>query len=81
MKNIFKVVDEDGSGGISFEEYKKSFLGQKFTEEQARENFAKMDLDGNNIIDYDEFSKFHQNASPEDFQISPQDMLSVEAKR
>ena len=66
VKNIFKIVDEDGSGGISFDEYKKSFLAKKLTVEQARENFSKMDLDGNNIVDYDEFSKFHKNTSLDD---------------
>uniref|UniRef100_A0A7S0QB59 EF-hand domain-containing protein n=1 Tax=Cryptomonas curvata TaxID=233186 RepID=A0A7S0QB59_9CRYP len=62
IKNWFKFVDADGSGDITFEEYKKSQLAINVTEEIARENFNRMDTDGNHVVDFSEFRTFHLNA-------------------
>ncbi len=62
IKNWFKVVDADGSGDITFEEYRKSQLANNVTEEVARENFNRMDTDGNQVVDFNEFRSFHLNA-------------------
>ena len=61
IKSWFKIVDLDGSGDISFEEYRKSALGSQVSEEIARENFTRMDLDGNHVVDFQEFRTYHLN--------------------
>jgi Ca2+-binding EF-hand superfamily protein len=65
---IFRIVDQDDSGGITFAEYKKSFLARRLSEKVAREIFVQMDVDGNNIIDYDEFSQYHTSSGTLDNQ-------------
>jgi hypothetical protein len=62
IKSWFKVVDTDGSGDITFEEYRKSQLAHNISEEVARENFNRMDTDGNQVVDFSEFRMFHLKA-------------------
>ena len=59
IKSWFKIVDVNGSGDITFEEYRKSLLANKVTEETARQIFSSMDVDGNNLDDFQEFRSYH----------------------
>ena len=62
IKSWFRTVDVDGSGDITYEEYRQSQLANNVPEEVARERFNQMDLDGNRVIDFEEFRTFHLKA-------------------
>jgi hypothetical protein len=55
-KKWFLEADTDGSGGIDFEEFKKSSIGKALTLEEAKEIFSKTDVDNDGQIDMAEFS-------------------------
>jgi hypothetical protein len=73
VKSWFKILHSDRSGDITFEEYRKSALGSQFSDDIARENFARMDLDGNNVIDFEELKTYHEKVGLPDLDISPAD--------
>ncbi len=55
VRSWFTSADEDGSGAIDFEEFKKSTIGKTLTEEEARTIFTSADMDKDGQIDYNEF--------------------------
>ena len=59
VKNWFVTVDTDQNGDISYEELRKSEFMSSMLEEEARKLFAVVDLDGNQVVDLQEFSIYH----------------------
>ncbi|CAK9141956.1 unnamed protein product [Ilex paraguariensis] len=57
LKEIFKSMDTDNSGTITFEELKAGLpkLGTKLSESEVRQLMEAADVDGNGTIDYIEF--------------------------
>ncbi|MBA0552227.1 hypothetical protein Golob_023057 [Gossypium lobatum] len=57
LKEMFKSMDTDNSGTISFEELKTGLpkLGTKLSESEVRQLMEAADFDGNGAIDYIEF--------------------------
>jgi len=57
LKEMFKNMDTDNSGTITFEELKRGFarLGSKLSELEVKQLMDATDLDGNGTIDYLEF--------------------------
>ena len=55
--NAFKVFDKEGQGLISCTElyHIMTTLGDKLTEEEVEEMIREGDLDGNGVINYEEF--------------------------
>ena len=60
MRKIFRHWDLDGFGTIEFSEFTKALesMGCCFPEFEQRALFAKYDKDGNNKLDYEEFSSW-----------------------
>ena len=58
-KELFDVFDQDGSGQLSYGEFKDicKYLGLIMDQEKSLKMFSLVDTDKNNYIDYDEFSK------------------------
>merc|ERR1712060_261089 len=58
VRKIFRHWDLDGFGTIEFSEFTKALesMGCAFPEFEARALFSKYDKDGNNKLDYEEFS-------------------------
>ena len=58
VRKIFKHFDLDGFGTIEFSEFTRALesMGCAFPEFEQRALFAKYDKDGNNKLDYEEFS-------------------------
>lgn len=58
VRKIFRHWDLDGFGTIEFSEFTKALesMGCAFPEFEQRALFAKYDKDGNNKLDYEEFS-------------------------
>jgi len=57
LKDLFSLIDTDGDGGISKEEFEAA-LGAGGTNLQAADDvFGKMDLDGNDSVSMDEMSQ------------------------
>jgi Ca2+-binding EF-hand superfamily protein len=58
VRKIFKHFDLDGFGTIEFSEFTRALesIGCTFPEHEQRAVFAKYDKDGNNKLDYEEFS-------------------------
>lgn len=56
-KEIFDLVDEDGSGFLSFMEFQTllKYFGLTLTEQAAMEIFVQAEEDGNMFMEYDEF--------------------------
>jgi Ca2+-binding EF-hand superfamily protein len=50
MKEGFRKLDADKSGGLSFEEFSKGELFGKLPEEKRRQIFGRMDTDGSGEI-------------------------------
>jgi hypothetical protein len=50
MKEGFRKLDTDKSGGLSFDEFSKGELFGKLPEEKRRQIFTRMDTDGNGEI-------------------------------
>jgi len=57
LKEMFKSMDTDNSGTITFEELKIGLgrLGSKVSESEAKQLMDAVDVDGNGTIDYIEF--------------------------
>lgn len=57
LKEMFKSMDTDNSGTITFEELKAGLpkLGTKISESEVRQLMEAADVDGNGTIDYIEF--------------------------
>ncbi|XP_068644575.1 calcium-dependent protein kinase 1-like [Aristolochia californica] len=57
LKEMFKSMDTDNSGSITFEELKAGLpkLGTKLSESEVRQLMEATDVDGNGTIDYIEF--------------------------
>jgi len=57
LKEMFKMMDTDGSGAISFEELKEGLkrVGSNLKEADVRELMDAADVDHNGTIDYGEF--------------------------
>jgi len=60
VRKIFRHWDLDGFGTIEFSEFTKALesMGCSFPEFEQRALFAKYDKDGNNKLDYEEFSSW-----------------------
>ncbi|XP_077229487.1 calcium-dependent protein kinase 1-like [Tasmannia lanceolata] len=65
LKEMFKSMDTDNSGTITFEELKAGLpkLGSKLSETEVRQFMEAADVDGNGTIDYIEFitATMHMN--------------------
>uniref|UniRef100_A0A0D6QXG3 non-specific serine/threonine protein kinase n=1 Tax=Araucaria cunninghamii TaxID=56994 RepID=A0A0D6QXG3_ARACU len=65
LKEMFKSMDTDGSGTITFEELKTGLArqGSKISEPEVRQLMEAADVDGNGTIDYLEFitATMHMN--------------------
>jgi calcium-dependent protein kinase len=57
MKELFKSIDEDGSGTITVEEMRKAMSqwGHKISEAELGNLMSIADVDGDGLIDYNEF--------------------------
>ena len=62
----FKVVDTDGSGDISFEEFRASHLGKNLSEDEARKHFSAIDQNKNKKIELQEFNEYQLNEESEE---------------
>ena len=57
MKEVFDLIDTDGSGNLSLEEvllYLKS-ITDDISEENLENIFAGIDTSGDKVVDFDEF--------------------------
>eukprot|EP00252_Welwitschia_mirabilis_P011567 TRINITY_DN2584_c0_g2_i1.p1 TRINITY_DN2584_c0_g2~~TRINITY_DN2584_c0_g2_i1.p1 ORF type:complete len:543 (-),score=99.08 TRINITY_DN2584_c0_g2_i1:457-2085(-) len=65
LKEMFKSIDADNSGTVTFEELKSGLarLGSKLSETEVRQLMDAADVDGNGTIDYHEFisATMHMN--------------------
>ncbi|KAK0588065.1 hypothetical protein LWI29_033803 [Acer saccharum] len=65
LKEIFKSMDTDNSGTITYEELKAGLpkLGTRLSESEIRQLMEAADVDGNGTIDYIEFitATMHMN--------------------
>uniref|UniRef100_A0A2P2N0X7 non-specific serine/threonine protein kinase n=1 Tax=Rhizophora mucronata TaxID=61149 RepID=A0A2P2N0X7_RHIMU len=65
LRQLFKNIDTDGSGTITYDELKAglSRLGSKLTEAEIKQLMDAADVDKNGTIDYDEFitATMHQH--------------------
>eukprot|EP00088_Acartia_fossae_P052211 TRINITY_DN5885_c0_g1_i1.p1 TRINITY_DN5885_c0_g1~~TRINITY_DN5885_c0_g1_i1.p1 ORF type:complete len:159 (-),score=58.83 TRINITY_DN5885_c0_g1_i1:558-1034(-) len=59
LEEAFKLLDLDGDGTITIEELRKLIekIGGNMTEAEATALIKEADKDGNNVIDYVEFTK------------------------
>ncbi|AOY84314.1 MAG: hypothetical protein F6K63_22160 [Moorea sp. SIO1G6] len=66
---IFELLDLNGNGVITLEEYKTFYKSWRLPEELAPEIFPKLDLSGNGSISKDEFvelvRQFHHSDDPD----------------
>ncbi|EQC32959.1 hypothetical protein SDRG_09487 [Saprolegnia diclina VS20] len=62
MRAMFRAFDESGSGNITFEQFHKSisFLGLDMAEDDQRLLYRMVDTNGNNLIDFAEFSEMFE---------------------
>ncbi|KAL8153707.1 hypothetical protein V2J09_011467 [Rumex salicifolius] len=59
LKEAFKVFDKDQNGFISPTELRQVMmnLGEKLTDEEVEQMITEADLDGDGLVNYDEFVK------------------------
>ena len=59
LKEAFRVFDRDGNGFISGAELRHvmSSIGENRTKEEVEEIIQEADVDGDGLIDYEEFVK------------------------
>merc|ERR1712176_1715542 len=59
LREAFKMFDRDGDGFITLKELKKvsMMLGNIMGQEEIEEFMREADVDGNGMLDYDEFCK------------------------
>ena len=57
LKKQFKIMDADGSGALSFEEFRDAILGFKLglTEDETKLLFGIFDKNGDGVINFEEF--------------------------
>ena len=58
LRNIFRKLDKDNDGTLSFDEIKEGFLkyyGERIGEKEWQDIIQKLDQDGSNEIEYEEF--------------------------
>ena len=57
LKELFKSIDEDGSGTITLEEMRKALTKweHKITDAELANLMTVADVDGDGLIDYNEF--------------------------
>ena len=58
LRNIFKEIDENGDGTLSYDEIKKGFrkfYGENIAEAELDDIIKKIDFDNNACIEYEEF--------------------------
>ena len=66
LQRRFKIMDDDRSGNIDMNEFKKSIKELKvdITSSETEDLFRAFDRDGSGAIDYDEFLRSLPHASP-----------------
>jgi Ca2+-binding EF-hand superfamily protein len=64
--DVFQLFDEDDSGLISFEEFRKMlpYLNIHISDAKSFRYFRMCDTDGSGEIDIDEFQVSHTNPNP-----------------
>lgn len=58
LRNIFKEIDDNGDGSLTYEEVKNGFYkfyGNEMSSEEMMRLIQKMDQDGNGTIEFEEF--------------------------
>ena len=59
LLKMFGVLDTDGSGKVSFDEWHTHYSAFGITPEHARASFDAIDQDGDGQISMDEFVSYH----------------------
>jgi len=59
MRHVFRVFDQDGDGVISIHELRSLVerLGEKLTDTELMAMIKEADVDGDDLINFDDFSK------------------------
>merc|ERR1712007_27586 len=57
IKDTFNAFDRDGNAELAFPEYYEAwkFLGQPGSDEQIKQAFDSVDVDGTGLVDWEEF--------------------------
>mmetsp|Transcript_34212 Transcript_34212/g.41920 ORF Transcript_34212/g.41920 Transcript_34212/m.41920 type:complete len:191 (-) Transcript_34212:1100-1672(-) len=65
IRQIFALIDEDGTGGISFRNLKAVALelGENYSDEELQEMINEADRDGDGVINEDEFYRVMRKKS------------------
>lgn len=66
MREAFRVFDKDNNGYISADElrYVMTNLGEKLTDQEVAEMIREADMNGDGMVDYNEFIKLLCNTEP-----------------
>ena len=56
---IYRIIDTDRSGTISFQEWEIHYKAVGIPVEHAKASFDAMDTDGDGVISHDEFVAYH----------------------
>jgi len=67
MREAFRVFDKDGNGYISAEELRHVMtnLGERLTDQEVAEMIREADINGDGMVDYNEFIKLLCSTGPE----------------